>query len=900
MSKIVESNPIHIMPMHGEITKEDIEAFFAGSDPMEHIVSIELGYNDAMAEIVYNDENNVKRITKQEFKPFVWAKNSACVRLFDGDRNTLRKKMREYGISVKPLYTAREDNTEIDERLYNGYKYLFYATHKMSFGKFAGFFSEGGKPLKPKKKSEEEPASQEYMYLQPVEQFMIESGKRYFKGYEKYDDLKRMTFDLETEGLDSKVHHISQIGIRTNKDFQKLISITGDDKETKEKNELKAIDEFCYIVGSESPDVLFGHNSENFDIPMLIDRAKYDGADFTKMSGKYLRQGIYKQKHPTVLKLGGEVETYYATVMKYGNVVDSLHAVRRAMATDSSFEKASVKYASNYLHIKKKNRVYVPGGEIDKVWLVETPDYAFNDEDGDWFKPSDAEWKNGDGEYEYAYITKMVEVTKMREDIHPGDIVNDENGNKRTLYEEDCQYTIKEKQESLKYKRNLQTGVIYNLNNEAYEMVSGKYIVERYLQDDLYETDKVELVLHETDFHITKMLPTTFPRVCTMGTATQWKLIMLTWAFQHNLAVPALGTNRKFTGGLSRLLITGFLKRIVKLDYNSLYPTTQITWNIESEVDIMHVMLKLLGYVLLQREHYKDLKKSAAIKAEDLYNILKDMSEDNEGFLSIFNEREVHLAAKASNDNQQGTFKKFGNSYFGSYGCPSVFPWASLIGAEKTTCCGRMLLRVMISHFSKLGYTPVVGDSVTGDTPLFIRKGNFIDIMNIADMMDHNGVIQRKDGGIYDYNAKHYQVLCRNGWSDVNYIYEHETKKDIYRVKDGDCVVDVTSDHSLFNDKQEEIKPTEITPETSLEYNKNNIYTDFNIMQLRPLNIEMNKLQFMNKKTDSIPSILNAKLESKKIFMKGDVDKIVTLENGYSKKAVASVRFIKKCIEANE
>ena len=40
-----------------------------------------------------------------------------------------------------------------------------------------------------------------------------------------YDDLIRMSWDLETEGLDPHIHAISQIGIRTNKGFEKIITI---------------------------------------------------------------------------------------------------------------------------------------------------------------------------------------------------------------------------------------------------------------------------------------------------------------------------------------------------------------------------------------------------------------------------------------------------------------------------------------------------------------------------------------------------------------------------------------------------------------------------------------------------------------------------------------------------
>lgn len=814
----------HIMPMHDPITTEDINKFFEGSDPMKRIVAIELGYDNAEAEIVYVNDEGQKRIKKEPFKPFVWAKNSACIRMFGGQRGTLRAKMREYGIKVKPLYTCREDNPYPNEKLANGYKYLFYATHKMSMGKFQNFFNEAGTPLKSKKKDDDDASSQEFMYLQPAEQFMIETGKRFFKGYDNYDDLKRMSFDLETEGLNPRKHHISQIGIRTNKGYEKIITITGSTIEEKERNELNAINEFVQIIADEQPDVVFGHNTENFDWDFIIVRCQQYGIDFKQLSGQYLREGIYKQKRPTTLKLGGEVETYYATVMKYYNIVDSLHAVRRAMATDSSFESANLKYSTKYLHLNKHNRVYVPGNLIDSTWLVTDPVYAFNNENGDWYK-----------------------VTE---------------------------------------EKPIQNG---------YQFVTGKYIVERYLLDDIWEADKVELTLHETDFQLTKIMPTTFMRVCTMGTATQWKLILLTWSYLHNLAIPSLGKNKKYTGGLSRLLVTGYMTDICKGDYAALYPTTQITWNIEPATDFMHVTLPMLKYVLLQREEHKGLKKKSEKAAENIYNKLKEIDKDSEEYIQLSEERNTLLADKVNHDNQQLVLKKLANSWFGSLGCPGLNPWGDLTAAEKTTCIGRMLLRIMIYRLKELGYIPIVGDSVTGDTPLFIKYKNngMIDIKPISEIIDENSIEKDELGREYDNSIKPYLVLCRSGWSEVNYVYRHETKKDIYRVGDDKSYVDVTKDHSLFKEDKTEIKPTDINSDTKLEKNNNDIWSQFNNKSVNNAKL---LAKMFGKAFDRVPTIiLNADINTKKIFI-SNIDDNLPL----SKTAMAGIKYIEKCIKFNK
>lgn len=842
-----ETNQAHIMPMHEPITTEDINKFFEGSDPMTHIIAIELPYNSSDAEIVYVDDNGIKRIKKEPFKPFAWAKNSACVRMFSGDRRILLSKMREYGIKVKALYTCREDNTEVHPKLDSGYKYLFYATRKMSMATFQNFFNEAGTPLKPKKKDDNQTPSQEFMYLQPVEQFMIETGKRFFKGYDNYDDLKRMSFDLETEGLDPTRHHISQIGIRTNKGYEKILTVVGSTIEEKERNEINAIREFVKIISEEQPDVIFGHNTENFDWDFIIVRCKQYGIDFQELSEGYLRQGIYKQKRPTTLKLGGEVETYYATVIKYFNVVDSLHAVRRAMATDSSFESANLKYATKYLHLNKSNRVYVPGNLIDSTWLITEPVYAFNDTNGDWYK-----------------ITEEKPL---------------ENG---------------------------------------YETVSGKYIVERYLLDDIWEADKVELTLHETDFQFTKIMPTTFMRVCTMGTATQWKLIMLNWAYHHNLAIPALSPNKKFTGGLSRLLVTGYMSGVNKEDYSSLYPSNILTWNIGSATDFMGVMLKMLHYMLTQRLYYKKMKNVAQDGAEEIYHQLKGLEPLSSEYKELTSKREKLLADKTNYDNQQLIVKKLANSFFGSYGCPSVFPWADLDGAEKTTCIGRMLLRIMISHLSTIGdkyfphlpeeerkkynYIPIVGDSVSGDTPLFTRDKitNEIDIMPIESMIDEKYVKKDALNREYDSSEKPYQALCRSGWCDINYVYRHETTKAIYRVSNGIGCVDMTEDHSLFDENQNKIKPSQITKNTKLEYNKHDIWSDFNNASLTEQEVRQMANFTIKKVVDRVPKIiLNSTINCKELFLSIIKDNI-TFENGYSKSAVAGVLYLRKCVMDNK
>ena len=110
-------------------------------------------------------------------------------------------------------------------------------------------------------------------------------------------------------------------------------------------------------------------------------------------------------------------------------------------------------------------------------------------------------------------------------------------------------------------------------------------------------------------------------------------------------------------------------------------------------------------------------------------------------------------------------------------------------------------------------------------------------------------------GREYDYSPKPYKVLCRSGWVKPKYIYRHKTDKPIYTVKDDDMLVEVTEDHSLFNDKQEKIKPSEVTEDTKLEYYDGDIFTDFNT------------LSDDDKVDDNWLWLLNANIKIKKRFL---------------------------------
>jgi len=828
-----------------EVSKEQIESFLNGSNPQERIIKIEGDYNESKIHVIYRDEDGKMRIEHDDFYPFVWCKLSVCTKLYNGNRETLKQQMRLYGIKVKALRTNNSDGIT-PERMENGFRFMFYAQIPMSYTKFLEFFENGGCPVYGRK-DDSSNRVQEFIAVSNTEQYMISTGKRLFKGYNDYDDLIRLTWDLETEGLDPHVNAISQIGIRTNKGYQKIITIEGDTQSEKFENEIKAIDEFFRIIREINPDVITGHNTENFDWNFISVRLELAGTSMKEFTKDYFNGiGIYKKNKQAVLKLGGEMEYYFPTVFWGHNVTDSLQAVRRAQALDSSMKKADLKYVSAYSKIKKKNRVYIKGKLIDETWLNLNKVYAFNDDNGNWFKTE----------------PKTFEKTFTNCD---GVVTN--------------RYTF----------NGYDSKLIDNQTNEEFEFVTGRYIAERYLLDDLWEGDKVEHRYNGSNFLVGKMLPISFEKTCTTGTAALWKYILMGWSYENGLALPDFTPRKSFTGGLSRLLTVGYVDRVVKLDYNSLYPSIILTYGIETNIDIMGVMSAMLEYVLTQRELYKGLKAEFGGKSKQMRKLLETMTKGTKEYAETEQKMNDFASESASNDKKQLPLKILGNSYFGAFGSgdTSGFNWSDIDAAEETTCCGRQSLRLMISHFVGLGYKPIVGDSFTGDTPLFVKynDSNLIDIKTIAEMIDEDSVEVDVLGREYDYSKKNYKVLCRSGWCEPSYIYRHKTSKPIYTVSEGEMSIDVTEDHSLFTEDKKEIKPSQIKSTTKLEYyTDQSIYTDFNTLTKK-------EYDYVAKTYGGTVAIMNADKLTKKIWFN-----LHKNDNFKTKKDLAVFQFIKNSL----
>ena len=579
------------------ISQEEIKSFLEGSDPEEHIVAIEFDYVTDSIYKIKEIPGQGKIIKKDTFTAFAWVGDLRGLNFYSSSKDQQKAAMTKYGIVIDKL------ETEGNERLEQGLKFMVKSLK--GYRTLIQFFRDGG--LDPWS----ERAKDLILVLPPVEQYLISREKRLFKGYEEYNDITRLGFDLETTSLEPKDGRIFMIGIKTNKGFQKVIECADEDQER------RGIVEFFRIIDELKPSIIGGYNSFNFDWFWIFERCKALNLDIKKIS-KSLNPSRPISQKDGMLKLANEVERFVQTGLWGYNIIDIIHSVRRAQAINSSIKSAGLKYITQYINAEAPDRVYIPHEEIGSMY-ANKEEFWLNVTNGKYKRADKLEFNNLDTRFPGTYIK-----------------------------------------------------------------VTGDNIVERYLDDDLEETLTVDDEFNQGTFLLASMVPTTYERVSTMGTATLWKMLMLAWSHKYKLAIPKKQEKTEFVGGLSRLLKVGYSRNVLKLDYSSLYPSIQLVHDVFPECDVKGAMKGMLSYFRNARIMYKNL-------ASEFYDVDKKKS--------------------LSYDRKQLPIKIFINSMFGALSAPQVFAWGDMYMGEQITCTGRQYLRQMIKFFIKKGYTPLVMDT---------------------------------------------------------------------------------------------------------------------------------------------------------------------------------------------
>ena len=208
--------------------QQEIKEFLEGNDPEEFIVAVEFDYASDSIFKIKEIPGKGKEIRKDTFIAFCWVGDLKGLNFYNNSKAHQKEAMSQHGIVIEKL------DTHGDERMEKGLTFMVKCLK--GYRSLIQFFRDGGA----------DPWGEKYkdkiMILPPVEQYFIAKQKRLFKGFEDYDDVSRLVYDLETTSLEPKDGRIFMIGIRTNKGYNKIIECIN------EEDEKKGIIEFFNVI----------------------------------------------------------------------------------------------------------------------------------------------------------------------------------------------------------------------------------------------------------------------------------------------------------------------------------------------------------------------------------------------------------------------------------------------------------------------------------------------------------------------------------------------------------------------------------------------------------------------------------------------------------------------------
>lgn len=210
----------------------------------------------------------------------------------------------------------------------------------------------------------------EYYRVGPTEQYLMATGRVYFRGL-SYTDLHRLQFDLETTAFDANHGRIYMIAVHDNRGLEKILEAPTP------KEEAGMIRELCELIRQRDPDIIENHNLFGFDLPFLEGRAKALGVPL-ELGRDGGPQRLESYKEPTAFRRGRR--TRYSLPGR--EMIDTLDAVLRHDFSARDMSGHGLKAAARYFGVAAPNRTYIPGAKIYATYRAD-PEmvrrYAFDD-----------------------------------------------------------------------------------------------------------------------------------------------------------------------------------------------------------------------------------------------------------------------------------------------------------------------------------------------------------------------------------------------------------------------------------------------------------------------------------------------------------------------------------------
>ena len=203
-----------------------------------------------------------------------------------------------------------------------------------------------------------------YFSLQPDEQYLVATGRTYFKDL-SFDELRRMQFDLETTGLDPGRDRIFMIAVRDNAGNTETLEA----RDATDAGEADLIRRLVARVQEIDPDVIENHNLHGFDLPFLDRRARKHGVAlaFGRAGSPGLRQRAARRG-----AVADDNTRRHIRFMTPGReFIDTMDAVRRHDQSTHEFQSYGLKAVARHLGVAGPDREYVRGDQIYHVYQTD-------------------------------------------------------------------------------------------------------------------------------------------------------------------------------------------------------------------------------------------------------------------------------------------------------------------------------------------------------------------------------------------------------------------------------------------------------------------------------------------------------------------------------------------------
>lgn len=205
------------------------------------------------------------------------------------------------------------------------------------------------------------------LMLPPEEQYLVATGRTYFKGL-TFDDLRRLQFDLETTGLDPKRDRILLVAVRHPDGRVEFIEAGDTSAASPDDVEAAMIRRLADTIRAADPDVIENHNLHGFDLPFLEARARATGVTLRlgRLDGAGLRQRAARRG---MRQAGSDRRVRFVAPGR--ELIDTLDAVRRYDFSVRELPGYGLKAVARHLGVAGPDRELIPGRDIARVYRTD-------------------------------------------------------------------------------------------------------------------------------------------------------------------------------------------------------------------------------------------------------------------------------------------------------------------------------------------------------------------------------------------------------------------------------------------------------------------------------------------------------------------------------------------------